>query len=159
MTEKAAFTEELIDACRQLGRARIVLRNAVGLSETFAELSALALADGWIHLVQDGAHLPLDVTKLHAVRFHGAPETGESRAISLCGERGCPLVVMVLDQAHGHEAAAQADRFERLLTTYGPLSRLVSARDLPGGRSDTHASRGAEENLAAAVADGATLWH
>src|SRR5262245_57717274 len=114
MTEKAAFTEDMIAACRELGRARIVLRNGLGLSETFAELSRLQLADGWVHLVQEGAHLHLDVTRLHTVRFHGSEEAGENRAISLCGEQGCPLVVLMLDQARGTAATAQAMRFERM---------------------------------------------
>lgn len=158
MTEKAAFTEDLIAACRELGRARVVLRNGLGLSETFAELSGLQLADGWIHLVQEGAHLHLDVTRLRAVRFHCTDETGESRAISLCGEHGCPLVVMMLDQARGAAAAAQAMRFERLREIYGPVSRLLSAEDVPGGRGDGRTS-GADSGAPASVADGGTLWH
>ena len=79
--------------------------------------------------------------------------------ISLCGERGCPLVVLVLDQTQGAEAIAQANRFERLREAYGPLARLVSAEQLPPGRPDAHASVGAEGTPLAAVADGGTLWH
>ena len=156
MAEKAAFIEDLIAACRELGQARVVLRNGLGLSETFSELSRLQLGDGWIHLVQEGAHLHLDVTRLHLVRFHCTDETGESRAISLCGEHGCPLVVMMLDQARGSAATAQATRFERLREVYGPVSRLLSAEEVPGGRSD---ARAADGSAPTSVADGGALWH
>lgn len=160
MIEKAAFVEDLIAACRELGRARIVLRNVLGLSEVFADLEKLELRDGWIHLVQEGAHLHLDVDRLHGVRFHQAAETGESRAISLCGERGCPLLVVVLDQTHGPAALAQTARFERLGEELGPFARLVSGQDLIGrpagaGTDSDAANRGAERPMAG----GSTLWH
>jgi hypothetical protein len=159
MMEKAAFTEDLVAACRDLGRARVVLRNALGLSETFTELSRLELGDGWIHLVQDGAHLHLDVTRLHAVRFHGDAATGESRAIALCGERGCPLLVVVLDQLQGSEAADQAARFESLRASYGPFTRLVSEQQLPGGRCEHRASGTHQDGAAPSVAVAPGLWH
>ena len=157
--EKAAFTEAVVASCRELGRARVVLRNALGLSEIFADLAGLELREGWIHLVQENAHLHLDATKLHAVRFHGRDETGESRAISLCGERGCPLVVVVLDQLRDGDAEAQAARFERLRTEYGPSTRLVNAQDLlladaPAARSDDASVR-----LDATVAGPGPIWH
>jgi hypothetical protein len=158
MTEKAAFTEDLVADCRDLGRARIVLRNGLGVSETFTELSRLELADGWIHLVQEGAHLHLDVTRIHAVRFHDSRETRASLAISLCGERGCPLVVVVLDQLHGADAARQAATFERLRASYGAVSRLVSVQDLPGGRTEDRAGT-VETSTAEGVAPATTLWH
>ena len=160
MTEKAAFTEAVVASCRDLGRARIVLRNLLGLSEVFADLAGLEVRDGWIHLVQENAHLHLDTTKLHAIRFHGSEETGEGRAISLCGERGCPLVVIVLDQLHDTDAAAQAACFERLRSEYGPVTRLVSAQDLFTSDAAAVASAdGAKRTLDPTVAGTGTVWH
>lgn len=158
MVEKAAFVEDLIAACQELGRARIVLRNTLGLSELFADLEKLELRDGWIHLIQEGAHLHLDVERLHGVRFHSAAQTGESRAISLCGERGCPLLVIVLDQACGAAALAQTARFERLGEELGPFARLISGQELIGraGASDPDAPRRGPERP---TNSGSTLWH
>jgi hypothetical protein len=160
MTEKAAFTEAVVASCRDLGRARIVLRNMLGLSEVFADLAGLEVRDGWIHLVQENAHLHLDAAKLHAVRFHGSDETGEGRAISLCGERGCPLVVVVLDQLRNADAEAQAALFERLRSEYGPITRLVSAQDLfASDAAVALSSDGAKATLDPAVAGSGTMWH
>lgn len=160
MTEKAAFTETVVASCRELGKARIVLRNMLGLSELFADLAGLEVRDGWIHLVQEGAHLHLDAAKLHAIRFHGSEETGEGRAISLCGERGCPLVVVVLDQLRDADAEVQAELFERLRSEYGPISRLVSAQDLFTSDEALAASAdGAKATLDPAVAGSGTVWH
>jgi hypothetical protein len=160
MTEKAAFTEAVVASCRDLGRARIVLRNMLGLSEVFADLVKLEVRDGWIHLVQENAHLHLDLQKLHAIRFHGSEETGEGRAISLCGERGCPLVVVVLDQLHDGDAEAQVACFERLRTEYGPISRLVSAQDLFASDAvEAAPADDAKRKLDATVAGSGTMWH
>jgi hypothetical protein len=157
MMEKAAFTETVVASCRDLGRARIVLRNMLGLSEVFADLVGLEVRDGWIHLVQENAHLHLDASRLHAIRFHGSEETGEGRAISLCGERGCPLVVVVLDQLHDTDAEVQAACFERLRSEYGPMSRLVSAPDLFA--SDAASADGAKQVRDPALAGSGTVWH
>jgi hypothetical protein len=160
MMEKAAFTETVVASCRDLGRARIVLRNMLGLSEVFADLVGLEVRDGWIHLVQENAHLHLDASKLHAIRFHGSEESGEGRAISLCGERGCPLVVVVLDQLHDTDAEVQAACFERLRSEYGPMSRLVSAQDLfASDAAETAFADGAEQARDPELAGSGTVWH
>ena len=75
-------------------------------------------------------------------------------------ERGCPLLLVVLDQTHGPAALAQAARFERLGEELGPFARLVSGQDLIGrpagaGSDAEPAQRGPERPMAG----GSTLWH
>jgi hypothetical protein len=134
MEGAVAFTEEMLAACRGLGRARVVLRNPVGVVEVFADLAALELRDGWAHLCTEPFHVHLHCHAIAEVHFR-SQAAGEgasaSRAVWFADKRGVPLLLLVLDQAQGEEAAEQARVFDGLLGEHGPSRPLMSLDELP----------------------------
>jgi hypothetical protein len=53
------------------------------------------------------------------VRFLSVDETSAAPALWFCGESGCPMVLVVLDQATGDEAVLQAMRLTALRSRLG----------------------------------------
>jgi hypothetical protein len=138
MEETVAFTEDLLRACRALGKARVVMRNPVGVVEVFGDLDALDVRDGWAHLCTEPFHLHLHCHAIAQVNFrdsqasesestHGA----SGRSIWFGDKHGVPLLLLVLDQARGASAAEQARVFEELLGAHGPTRALMSVDELP----------------------------
>src|SRR5690606_12526853 len=123
---RAAYTEALLRSCRGLGRVRLVVRNPVGLAEVFADLSSLDVSAGWANVVQPGAHVHLTPRAFGAVAFRAVSgDVGHvAPAIWLYGSEGCPLVMIVLDQASGRLAAEQAGVYEKLKREFGPFMYL-----------------------------------
>jgi len=135
MTEEAvAFTEDLLRACRALGKARVVMRNPVGVVEVFGDLASLEIRDGWAHLCTEPFHLHLHCHAIAQVNFRD-PQPGEGasggRSIWFGDKRGVPLLLLVLDQARGAGAADQARVFDELLDAHGPTRTLMSMDELP----------------------------
>lgn len=127
MANRAEFTETLLDRCRQLGRVRVVLRNATGLSELFADLADLEQAGGWANLISDTAHVHLTTHAFGAVAFRTvSSQAGRAApAVWLYANQGCPTVLFVLDQAEGEEAEEQAEVYAHLHRDFGPFLYLV----------------------------------
>lgn len=130
MSNRAAFTESFLESCRPLGPVRVVLRNAIGLSEAFADLNDLRLdpCGTWANLILDCAHVHLTPRAFGAVAFRTVQtEAGTAApAIWLYGEEGRPLLLFVLDQAQGKPAAEQRAVYLRLRHEYGPFMHLMS---------------------------------
>jgi hypothetical protein len=137
VANRAVFTEDFLTECRALGKVRLVHRNAVGIAEAFVDLSTLEIADGWANLVREDVHVHLSPKSLGAVAFRTirSENSAAAPAIWLYGEAGCPLVLVVLDQTRGAEAAAQEKAYARLSGEYGPFFHLVSRARLPGAGS------------------------
>ncbi|MEW6268916.1 MAG: hypothetical protein AB1689_06415 [Thermodesulfobacteriota bacterium] len=134
MEGAVAFTEEMLAACRGLGRARVVLRNPVGVVEVFADLAALELRDGWAHLCTEPFHLHLHCHAIAEVHFRvpdAADTASASRAVWFADKHGVPLLLLVLDQARGDGAAEQARVFDGLRDEHGPSRPLMSLDALP----------------------------
>jgi hypothetical protein len=132
VANRAVFTEEFLLACRSLGRVRLVHRNALGLAEAFVDLSRLQIAEGWANLVLPDVHVHLTPRSLGSVAFRThSGETGDVPAIWLYGTPGCPLVLIILDQARGREAVEQLAAYGRMVGEFGPFFYLVSRALLP----------------------------
>ncbi|HEY8517673.1 MAG TPA: ChuX/HutX family heme-like substrate-binding protein [Candidatus Binatia bacterium] len=133
MDEVVAFTEEMLAACRALGRARVVLRNPVGVVEVFADLGTLELRDGWAHLCTEPFHLHLHCHSIAEVHFRVPDGEGASasRAVWFADKNGAPLLLIVLDQAKGDRATEQARVFDALRAQHGPSRPLMSLDALP----------------------------
>lgn len=134
MTEETvAFTEDLLRACRELGKARVVMRNPVGVVEVFGDLGALDIRDGWAHLCTAPYHLHLHCHAIAQVNFRDTDEEGKSagRSVWFGDRNGVPLLLLVLDQAHGAGAAEQARVFGELREAHGPTRALMSVDELP----------------------------
>jgi hypothetical protein len=114
-----AFTEDVLAECRALGRARIVLRNQAGVAEAFADLAHLALEGEWLDLCLEHVHLHVEHRRIARVRFLSLDETSAAPALWFCSESGCPVMLVVLDQATGDEAVLQAMRFTALRSRLG----------------------------------------
>lgn len=134
MEGAVAFTEEVLRACGALGRVRVVLRNPVGVVEVFADLGALELRDGWAHLCSEPYHVHLHCHTIAEVCFR-EPEPGaegsEARALWFAARSGAPLLLLVLDQVRGAQAAEQARAFDELRRRHGPRRALLSRDELP----------------------------
>lgn len=128
MANRAAFTESFLRSCRCLGRVRLVLRNAVGLSEVFADLERLEVAHGWANLVLPGAHMHLTPRAFGAAAFRMVSgERGRNApAIWLYGAEGCPLAMIILDQTSGEAMEEQAALYGDLRREFGPFFHLIS---------------------------------
>ena len=129
-----AFTEDLLRACKALGKARVVLRNPVGVAEVFGDLGAIEVRDGWAHLCTEPFHLHLHCHAIAEVNFRdeGAGEDGSaSRAVWFADRKGVPLLLLILDQARGAGAAEQARVFGELRSTHGPSRALMSLDEIP----------------------------
>lgn len=133
MEESVAFTEDLLRACRALGRARVVMRNPVGVVEVFADLDRLELRDGWAHLCTEPFHVHLHCHAIAQVSFRAPGEGDDAAARSLWfGDRnGVPLLLLILDHARGDERAAQARVFDGLRAHHGTTRALMSVDELP----------------------------
>lgn len=135
MEQAVAFTEDLLRACKALGRARVVMRNPVGVVEVFADLDRLELRDGWAHLCADPYHLHLHCHAIARVSFREPDdaEEGDSTCRSLWfGDRnGVPLLLLILDRTRGEEAAAQTRVFDGLRARHGATRALMSLDELP----------------------------
>jgi hypothetical protein len=131
--ESMSFTEEVLEACRGLGRARLVLRNGVGLTELFVDLAALEVRGGWVHACVETAHLHAEVAAIAGVRFvePGASCSCKSPAVWFAARSGAPVLLFVLDQAKGEAREEQERAFARLRDTYGEVRALMSTADLP----------------------------
>ncbi len=131
--ETVSFTEEVLGACRELGRARVVMRNPVGVAEAFADLESLELRDGWAHLCQGAVHVHAEVGAIAGVRFVGAGEVCSCAgpAVWFACRNGSPLLLFVLDQTKGLEQVEQARAFDLLRARFGDVRALVSSSDLP----------------------------
>ena len=129
-----AFTEDLLHACKALGKARLVMRNPLGVVEVFGDLAAIELRDGWAHLCTEPVHLHLHCHAIAEVNFRDAA-AGEgahaSRAVWFADRNGVPLLLLVLDQARGAGAAEQARVFGALRRTHGPTRALMSLDEVP----------------------------
>lgn len=131
--ERTSYTEEALAACRALGRARVVLRNALGLSEAFVDLAELELRDGWAHLCTEAVHVHLVVSAIAELRIEAGicgPHTS-GPAVWFSASSGVPLLLIVLDQTNGPARHEQKQAFAQLLATYGARRALVSAGDVP----------------------------
>jgi hypothetical protein len=134
MEEVVAFTEDLLRACKALGKARVVLRNPIGVVEVFADLAAIELRDGWAHLCAEPFHLHLHCHAIAEVNFRdeGAGEgASASRAVWFADRQRVPLLLLILDQARGAGAAEQAQVFGELRRVHGASRPLMSLDELP----------------------------
>jgi hypothetical protein len=131
MEEAVAFTEDLLRACRAFGRARVVMRNPVGVVEVFADLGAIELRDGWAHLCTEPFHLHLHCHAIAQVNFRDGDENGAGRSVWFGDRHGVPLLLLVLDQARGAGAAEQDRVFGELRDAHGPTRALISIDELP----------------------------
>lgn len=132
--ERVSFTEEVLGACRELGRARVVLRNPVGIAEAFADLEALELRDGWAHLCEGAAHVHAQVEAIAGVRFVGTDDaacTCAGPAVWFASRSGSPLLMFVLDQTRGVEQLEQVRAFDTLRARFGDARALVSSGGIP----------------------------
>ena len=134
MEETVAFTEDLLRACKELGRARVVMRNPVGVVEVFADLGTLELRDGWAHLCAEPFHLHLHCHAIVQVSFRDARSgegTSQGRAVWFGDQRGVPLLLLILDLAKGADANDQARVFDELHAAHGSTRALMSVDELP----------------------------
>ena len=133
MEEAVAFTEEMLRACRTLGPARVVLRNPVGVVEVFADLDRLELRDGWAHLCAEPFHVHLHCHAIAQVSFREPDdaEGGQGRALWFGDRRGVPLLLVILDRAHGEAAGEQARAFDDLRARHGVTRALISVDARP----------------------------
>lgn len=138
MEETVAFTEDLLRACRALGKARVVMRNPVGVVEVFSDLDALDVRDGWAHLCTEPFHLHLHCHAIAQVNFRDQQATesesahaSSGRSIWFGDKHGVPLLLLVLDQTRGANAAEQARVFGELFEAHGPTRSLMSVDELP----------------------------
>ena len=83
MEQAVAFTEDLLQACRSLGQARVVLRNPVGVVEVFADLERIELRDGWAHLCAEPFHVHLHCHAIAQVSFREPDERDGARMLVL----------------------------------------------------------------------------
>lgn len=130
---QAVLTEEFVAACRELGRARVIVRNSLGLAEGFVDLRDIAIEDGWLNLCCDRFHIHLVTSAICAVRLNDAVpnEAGRpARSISFFGGGGCALVVIALDQTTGEDEALQDALFDELRTRFGRSCALVAGEEL-----------------------------
>jgi len=134
MEGAVAFTEEMLRACKELGRARVVMRNPVGVVEVFADLADLELRDGWAHLCTEPFHVHLHCHAIAEVHFRapdGVEAASAARSVWFGDKNGVPLLLLVLDVAKGAGAAEQAHAFDALHRLHGPTRALVSRDELP----------------------------
>lgn len=135
MEQSVAFTEDLLRACRALGRARVVMRNPVGVVEVFADLDRLELRDGWAHLCTEPFHVHLHCHAIAQVSFREPDETAAEgsacRSLWFGDRNGVPLLLVILDRARGDEAAAQTRVFDGLRARHGATRALMSVDELP----------------------------
>jgi len=131
--ESVSFTEEVLGACRDLGRARVVLRNPVGIAEVFANLANIELRNGWAHLCLGAVHVHAEVEAIAGVRFVAAGEACSCAgpAVWFASRTGSPLLLFVLDQTQGIEQLEQARAFDSLRARFGDVRALVSSGELP----------------------------
>jgi len=133
MEEAVAFTEDLLQACRALGPARVVMRNPVGVVEVFADLARLELRDGWAHLCTEPFHVHLHCHAIAQVSFREPTDAvcGQHRALWFGDRRGVPLLLLILDRARGEAATEQARIFDDLRARHGATRALISVDELP----------------------------
>jgi putative heme degradation protein len=133
MEQSVAFTEDLLQACRALGQARVVMRNPVGVVEVFTDLDRIELRDGWAHLCAEPFHVHLHCHAIAQVSFREPDEDAASASRSLWfGDRnGVPLLLVILDRARGEQAAEQARVFDDLRAHHGATRALMSVDELP----------------------------
>lgn len=144
MANKAAFTEDLLHRCRALGRVRVVVRNATGLSELFADLARLEQSGGWANLITPHAHVHLTPRAFGAVAFRTV-RGGNGRsapAVWLYASEGCPTVLFILDQLSGAAAEEQAEAYGQLASDFGPFMYLVSSDPQPPQVTTAHVHAG-----------------
>src|SRR6185369_5613447 len=128
-----SFTEDVLGACRDLGRARVVLRNPVGIAEVFANLASLELRNGWAHLCLGAVHVHAEVEAIAGVRFVAAGEACSCAgpAVWFASRSGSPLLLLVLDQTRGIDQVEQTRAFDALRSRFGHASSLVSSGEVP----------------------------
>lgn len=134
MNQSICMTEDVLHACRSLGRARVVLRNSFGIAEAFSDLSRINIRDGWLHLCDDSFHIHLECHTITSVRFHECKDgkhTTPAYSISFCDLAGVPMLVFALDQAQGADLLHQARRFSQLRNEFGPARLLVPGDERP----------------------------
>ncbi len=131
--QESSYVEEVFSACRALGRARVVLRNAVGLTEAFLDLEQLELHDGWAHLCTDAVHVHLVLRAIAEVHIDaGTSYPGcVGPSVWFAARSGAPLLLITLDRQRGSVRHEQKRAFATLLATYGARRALVSADDMP----------------------------
>ena len=111
--------EAIFTALRGLGPARIIVRNALGATEVFADLAALRVEGGWVHLVHPVVHLHLNCSDIDVARFRPSLSCQEGApVISFVGQDGQPSVVVVFDRLKGAAAESQAREFHQLAALY-----------------------------------------
>ena len=132
--EAVVFTEDLLRACQALGKARVVMRNPVGVIEVFGDLANLELRDGWAHLCTEPFHLHLHCHAIAEIHFRdpgtNAEETA-ARSVWFADRSGAPLLLIILDQTSGTKAAEQARVFGALHREHGSSRPLMSHDAVP----------------------------
>ena len=130
--KECQYIEDLVEEMRLLGQARVIMRNAMGASELFADLADVQVRDGWIHLVNEHFHLHLCCADIARVRFcerhryaHEAP------TISFLGQQGSPSVVLTFDQLKGDQAQEQANDVRMIARRHEGETHLVSEQNRP----------------------------
>lgn len=127
------FTETVLCACRRLGRARLLLRNALGFAEVFGDLERLHLEDGWAHWRDERAHLHVFCAAIAGVRFLEAGAACRHQThptVCFHDAQGRPQVLIILDQTRGVDAVEQEHRFEDLRDWFGEGCALLSMRSV-----------------------------
>ncbi len=134
MEHTISLTEQLLGACRELGKARVILRNSFGLAEGFGELSELEIRDGWLHFCRESFHLHVQCHTLTSVHFNECRDGKHNTpaySISFCDLAGVALLVFALDQTRGTEILHQARHFRHLRDKFGPIRLLMSEQGIP----------------------------
>lgn len=131
---RVEFTEDVLRACRRLGRVRLVLRNAVGFAEAFGDLDRLDVHDGWAHWCDERMHVHVCCTAIANVRFLD-PESvcvhQTHPTVCFDDARGHPHLMVILDQTRGVDAVEQEHHFEDLRERFGASRVLVSMETVP----------------------------
>ncbi|MDC0292277.1 hypothetical protein OAL29_00065 [Candidatus Binatia bacterium] len=126
------YIEDLVEEMRFLGQARIILRNALGASELFADLADLQVRDGWIHIVNKKFHIHLSCADIARVRFCERHQYAhEAPTISFLADQGGPSVVLTFDQLAGAEAQEQANEVRGIARRHEDETHLVSEHTRP----------------------------
>ena len=131
--ESVSFTEDILEECRGLRKARVVLRNPLGLAELFVDLASLEMRGGWANVCLDDVHLHAEISAIAGVRFldGGSGCQCAGPAIWFAARNGSPLLLIVLDQVKGAERVEQERAFARLRDSYGAARALVSTAEVP----------------------------
>lgn len=114
----AVWADEFLAAAQPLGWVRLFTQKAGALVETFIDVRALRVADGWAHYVTDRGHLHLDLRELGQAMVASSSRGDRPPYIAFYNRTGVLLFLWVADAAPC-QAAQQRTVLRKLVLQFG----------------------------------------